>query len=175
MEGEGRRKVPLPPLLGSWRLPSCLPSSLLPGSRWRGHTLAVWTLPRFSGLGQPSRPSHGVSPSSAHCLLLGTLPALQRCGHGHSQAWPHGLCHHLHVCSQGEAGTHHSRRPHATLERPSGQPRPGGAQGRVSPGSGAVHASHLKSSLGSDGCPIPARLTAAILNSYNEPSAKPST
>lgn len=33
------------------------------------------------------------------------------------------------------------------------------------PGSGMVQASHLKSSLGSDGCPIPARLTAAILNS----------
>lgn len=52
----------------------------------------------------------------------------------------------------------------------------GGLPGKtVSPGSGAVQASHLKCSLGSDGCPIPARLTAAILNSYNEPSVKPST
>lgn len=38
-----------------------------------------------------------------------------------------------------------------------------------------VQASHLKSWLGSEGCPIPATLAAAILNSYDEPSVKPST
>ena len=43
------------------------------------------------------------------------------------------------------------------------------------PGSGAVQASHLKSSLGSEGCPTPTRLVAAILNSYAEPSVRPST
>lgn len=48
-------------------------------------------------------------------------------------------------------------------------------QETILPGSGAVQASHLKSSLGSDGSPIPTRLAAAILNSYVEPSVKPST
>lgn len=43
------------------------------------------------------------------------------------------------------------------------------------PGSGAVQASHVKSSLGSEGRPTPATLLAAILNSYKAPSVKPST
>lgn len=59
-------------------------------------------------------------------------------------------------------------------------PHAPGAPGRVQdtgplPGSGAVQASHWKSSLGSEGCPTPATLLAAILNSYDEPSVKPST
>lgn len=51
-----------------------------------------------------------------------------------------------------------------------GQPRvctryPAVPRRRPSPGSGIVQASHLNSSLGSDDCPIPAMLAAAILNS----------
>ena len=84
-----------------------------------------------------------------------------------AQPWPTGA-----VVSEPVRGTEHLLAGRAAPQKapPLGSPVcartiPGCPGDAPLPGSGIVQASLLNSSLGSDGCPIPAMLAAAILNS----------
>lgn len=97
-----------------------------------------------------------------HCLAYVSIARTQ----GRSpdaQPWPMGA-----VVSEPVRGTEHLLAGEAAPQKtpPLGSPVcPGDQPPANLPGSGIVQASHLNSSLGSDGCPIPAMLAAAILNS----------
>lgn len=157
-----------------------------------------WQCPRLWDAGSlgPSVPAVCFSPATqvgaSHstpvtCSPVCTPPALQ-----HHVALAHGLARSPH--SGGGTVTYvQGPRPARCREVTAAVARAGARSpflsaphahrvllGRIQdtgplPGSGAVQASHLKSSLGSEGCPTPTTLLAAILNSYNEPSVKSST
>lgn len=164
-------------LIFSWLLKSQWPQPL-PAHR-SGANCPLWTL------GHHLSSVAWASCCFFHCLPLYTqspFPGYAQlhwssltttCSSCHNPHYVSG--HHL-IVGVGDNTVADIQKP--PMGAPSGQPCPckEAHPGKtVSPGSGAVQASHLKCSLGSDGCPIPARLMAAILNSYKEPSVKPST